>query len=97
MADWIFDYCQNLEFFSQNLGTTSGATNESLSKKLFARRVELIAELDKHDTAVATGSLRGEVARPRFDPSFLAPVRSEVPPLLRTLPGFAGWTAGSLS
>ena len=59
---WIFDYCQNLEFFSQNLGTTSGATNESLSKKLFAGRVELIAELDKHDAAVATGSLRGEVA-----------------------------------
>jgi type I restriction enzyme R subunit len=50
---WIFDYCQNLEFFSQNLGTTSGATNESLSKKLFAGRVELIAELDKHDAAVA--------------------------------------------
>ncbi len=59
---WIFDYCQNLEFFSQNLGTTSGATNESLSKKLFAGRVELIAELDKHDAGVATGSLRGEVA-----------------------------------
>jgi type I restriction enzyme R subunit len=58
---WIFDYCQNLEFFSQNLGTTSGATNEPLSKKLFAGRVELIAELDKHDAAVATGSLRGEV------------------------------------
>ncbi len=36
------------------LGTTSGATNESLSKKLFARRVELIAELDKHVAAVAT-------------------------------------------
>ena len=59
---WIFDYCQNLEFFSQNPETTSGATNESLSKKLFAERVELIAELDKHDAAVATGSLRGEVA-----------------------------------
>jgi type I restriction enzyme R subunit len=44
------------------LGTTSGATNESLSKKLFAGRVELIAELDKHDAAVVTGSLRGEVA-----------------------------------
>ena len=46
---YIFDYCQNLEFFSQNPGTTSGATNESLSKKLFAGRVELIAELDKHE------------------------------------------------
>ena len=43
---YIFDYCQNLEFFSQNPETTGGAT-ESLSKKLFANRVELIAELDK--------------------------------------------------
>ncbi len=58
---WIFDYCQNLEFFSQNLGTTSGATNESLSKKLFAGRVELIAELDKRRRG-GKGSLRGEVA-----------------------------------
>ena len=44
----IFDYCQNLEFFSQNPETTSGAAGDSLSKKLFANRVELIAELDKH-------------------------------------------------
>src|SRR5437667_10819965 len=41
---YIFDYCQNLEFFSQNPETTSRATGESLSKKLFANRVELIAE-----------------------------------------------------
>ncbi len=44
---YIFDYCQNLEFFSQNPETTGGATAESLTKKLFANRVELIAELDK--------------------------------------------------
>lgn len=44
---YIFDYCQNLEFFSQNPETAGGAATESLSKKLFANRVELIAELDK--------------------------------------------------
>src|SRR5258708_23352881 len=44
---YIFDYCQNLEFFSQNPETTGGASAESLTKKLFASRVELITELDK--------------------------------------------------
>jgi type I restriction enzyme R subunit len=44
---YIFDYCQNLEFFSQNPETTAGAAGESLSKKLFTSRLELIAELDK--------------------------------------------------
>src|SRR5207302_2200098 len=45
---YIFDYCQNLEFFSQNPETTSGSAGDSLNKKLFSNRVELIAELDKH-------------------------------------------------
>src|SRR5437899_1231183 len=61
----IFDYCQNLEFFSQNPETTSGAAGESLSKKLFANRVELIAELDKHGhqgTDDKQPKLRDEVA-----------------------------------
>ena len=58
----IFDYCQNLEFFSQNPETISGAANESLSKKLFASRVELIAQLEKADGAGAKSDLRGDVA-----------------------------------
>ena len=32
---YIFDYCQNLEFFSQNPETTDGALGESLGKRLF--------------------------------------------------------------
>ncbi|HXM94213.1 MAG TPA: DEAD/DEAH box helicase family protein [Candidatus Dormibacteraeota bacterium] len=44
---YIFDYCQNLEFFSQNPETTDGAVGESLGKRLFKARVELIAALDK--------------------------------------------------
>lgn len=44
---FVFDYCQNLEFFGQNPETTDGALAESLGKKLFATRVELIATLDE--------------------------------------------------
>jgi type I restriction enzyme R subunit len=44
---YILDYCQNLEFFSQNPETTDGALVESLGKRLFVTRLELIGELDK--------------------------------------------------
>jgi len=43
----VFDYCQNLEFFSQNLDLSAGATSEPLSKRLFKARLQLLAELDK--------------------------------------------------
>ena len=36
---YIFDYCQNPEFFSQNPDTVAGSANESLSKKLFSTSV----------------------------------------------------------
>lgn len=44
---YIFDYCQNLEFFSQNPETAGGDVGESLGKRLFTARLELISELDK--------------------------------------------------
>jgi len=44
---YIFDYCQNLEFFSQNPETTDGALGESLGKRLFKTRLELIGGLDR--------------------------------------------------
>src|SRR5438132_14359728 len=43
---FILDYCQNLEFFSQNPETTDGALGESLGKRLFQARLELINALD---------------------------------------------------
>jgi type I restriction enzyme R subunit len=43
---FLFDYCQNLEFFSQNPETTDGALGESLGKRLFKARLELISALD---------------------------------------------------
>jgi len=49
---YIFDYCQNLEYFSQDVPATEGAAGESLGKRLFMRRLELIGELDKrHEVA----------------------------------------------
>jgi type I restriction enzyme R subunit len=59
---YVFDYCQNLEFFSQNPETVAGSGSESLSKKLFASRVELIAELDKQKDPEGKNELRKEVA-----------------------------------
>jgi type I restriction enzyme R subunit len=59
---WIFDYCQNLEFFSQNPETVAGSGSESLTKKLFSSRVELIAELDKQKDPEGKDNLRKDVA-----------------------------------
>ncbi len=44
---YIFDYCQNLEFFSQNPEHSDGSASEPLSTRLFKARLEMIAELDK--------------------------------------------------
>jgi type I restriction enzyme R subunit len=44
---YLFDYCQNLEFFSQNPDTTDGSGRESLGTRLFKARLSLIDELDR--------------------------------------------------
>ena len=65
---YIFDYCQNLEFFSQNPETTDGALAEALGKRLFKARLELIGELDQklvgvlRDGPVKEAELRRDVA-----------------------------------
>ncbi|MEQ1904607.1 MAG: DEAD/DEAH box helicase family protein, partial [Pirellulaceae bacterium] len=43
---YLFDYCQNLEYFSQNPDPTDGAVAQSLGARLFNRRLELIQILD---------------------------------------------------
>lgn len=42
----VFDFCQNFEFFNQNPDAVDGAIGDSLSKRLFAARVDLICALD---------------------------------------------------
>jgi type I restriction enzyme, R subunit len=39
---YIFDYCQNLEFFNQDVKGVEGSAQESLSTKIFRARVELL-------------------------------------------------------
>ena len=49
---YIFDYCQNLEYFSQNPDGSAGSTSESLSTRLFKRRLELIGTLDHKNVRI---------------------------------------------
>jgi len=65
---YVFDYCQNLEFFKQHPTATDGAMGDSLGKRLFTARLELISELDKQqdnlaaEAATTEATLRKEVA-----------------------------------
>ncbi len=43
----IFDFCQNLEFFSSAFKTQEPSLVESLGKRLFLTRLELVGELDR--------------------------------------------------
>jgi type I restriction enzyme, R subunit len=43
---YVFDFCQNFEFFNQNPEIADPAIPDSLAKRLFAARVDLIAEID---------------------------------------------------
>jgi len=45
---YLFDYCQNLEFFSQDPEPTEGSLSPSISQKLFTTRLELLNTLDQH-------------------------------------------------
>lgn len=47
----VFDFCQNLEFFSQNLEGSDGALAQPLGQRLFNTRLALIAGLDERLTA----------------------------------------------
>ena len=65
---FIFDYCQNLEFFSENPAVVDGAAGEPLGKRLFKARLELIGELDQKlatllgETDTPENALRKETA-----------------------------------
>jgi type I restriction enzyme, R subunit len=48
---FVFDFCQNLEYFKANPPASDGALSESLSARLFKARLALIAALDTHRKA----------------------------------------------
>jgi type I restriction enzyme R subunit len=47
---YVFDYSQNLEFFSENPDVVDGPAAASLGTRLFRARLELIGQLDKEPT-----------------------------------------------
>jgi type I restriction enzyme R subunit len=55
----VFDYCQNLEYFSQELPPDQGSSTVALGTRLFRARLEMIAELDRRR---ASGSLEAGVS-----------------------------------
>jgi len=65
---YLFDYCQNLEFFSQNPDLSDGAASDSLSTRLFKARLTLMAELDAEPTTavaeVGGGSPTASLSKP---------------------------------
>ena len=50
---YIFDYCQNFEFFNQNANEVEPRLQESLDTKIFNKRVELLDSI--RNTEVQTG------------------------------------------
>jgi type I restriction enzyme R subunit len=73
---FLFDYCQNLEFFRHDPETTDGAVGASLTKRLFVRRLDLIGELEHgHGQCVDEGGPREAPPQPFGDPKTHAEVR----------------------
>jgi type I restriction enzyme R subunit len=79
---YLFDYCQNLEFFSQNPETTEGALGQSLGKRLFKGRLELISALDKKLSAQAEPERVKLIPAVYGDPVTDADVRNVIAGLL---------------
>jgi type I restriction enzyme, R subunit len=86
---YLFDYCQNLEFFSQNPETTDGSLNNSLSKRLFTTRLDLLSELDKRTAnpgaaSEQSGTHNGATIESDSEPTTEVEVRQAIATHLQT-------------
>ncbi|MBW4626292.1 MAG: DEAD/DEAH box helicase family protein [Brasilonema octagenarum HA4186-MV1] len=80
---YLFDYCQNLEFFQHNSETINAPIGKSLGKQLFTTRLELITELDKKIVEIGSTTIKKSQAsfeEPKTD----AELRRQVANLLHT-------------
>ena len=59
---YLFDYCQNLEYFSQDIPSTEGSVADSLGKRLFNARLELLATLDYPSGEAPSGMVKEPTA-----------------------------------
>ncbi len=79
----IFDYCQNLEFFGQDPATKETRQGESLGKRLFKGRMELIAALDQSHDPHGGATVLGEDTAIYDAPRTPAEVRRAIAARLR--------------
>jgi len=79
---YLFDYCQNLEYFSQNIPATEGTVTALLGKRLFNGRLELIAELDRPEATEPGFRAAEQPGPPHGHPESNAEVRAQVAALL---------------
>lgn len=80
---YLFDYCQNLEFFQHNPETTDAPIGKSLGKQLFTARLELITELDKKVVEVGSTTIKAPQVSDS-EPKTDAELRQQVANLLHT-------------
>ena len=55
---YVFDYCQNFEFFAENPEGVESASQESLGKKIFKQRLNLLLQLQQPDYPATDGEQR---------------------------------------
>ncbi len=82
---YVFDYCQNFEFFSENPEGIESASQESLGKKLFKKRLQLLVNLQQPEYPATdtekglqnqlTDTLHDEVCRMNPDNFMVRPHR----------------------
>jgi len=73
---YLFDYCQNLEFFSEELPKTDGRIDEPLRTRLFKTRLDLVGELDKRIEGVPTKIAAGTTGTGYLEPKTDTEVRA---------------------
>jgi type I restriction enzyme R subunit len=73
---YIFDFLENLEFFSQDPETTEGSSGGSLTKRLFVRRLELAREIAQG--SAASGSAIRDQRRHYGEPASDSELRTEL-------------------
>ncbi|MCC7456319.1 MAG: DEAD/DEAH box helicase family protein [Nitrospira sp.] len=78
---YLFDYCQNLEYFSQDIPGTEGSASEPLRKRLFNARLELIGQLDERVAASEANVARERAATYGGPMSPARPPEGAQPPL----------------
>ncbi|MFZ5491926.1 MAG: DEAD/DEAH box helicase family protein [Pseudomonadota bacterium] len=79
---FVFDYCQNLEYFSQDLPGTEGAVGASLGKRLFDARLELIGALDHWAETAGAPQIKDATPAPPGHPESEQEVRAQTVVLL---------------